>query len=130
MKHDNFRLCYAEGDWSEGKLYFTEKFDDQWGDDWNDVPYEHNAGQPYEEDDRRVISIYFEGGDFIFPNHNQCNSQFSVEDINKGDIPWLRPAEWADHECRIRGGDRMAEVLTKLRYHGAKIFVPETLYND
>lgn len=36
-------LCYVDG----GKAYFTtQKLEDQWGDDWDDAPYEHNAGIP------------------------------------------------------------------------------------
>lgn len=31
--------------------YFTSNpvFDDQWGDDWNDCPYQDNAGTPYDD---------------------------------------------------------------------------------
>lgn len=37
-------LCYVSG----GKAFFTTKpLSEQWGDDWNDSPYEHNAGEPY-----------------------------------------------------------------------------------
>ena len=40
-----FRLCYVNGPFA----YFTTKeVSEQWGDDWNDAPYEHNAGKPYE----------------------------------------------------------------------------------
>ena len=39
-----YKLCYV----SNGVLYFTNKeLSEQWGDDWNDHPYEHNAGEPY-----------------------------------------------------------------------------------
>ena len=37
-------LCYIEGPWA----YFTTRpLADQCGDDWDDAPYEHNAGWPY-----------------------------------------------------------------------------------
>jgi hypothetical protein len=36
-------LCYVEG----SKAYFTtQALADQWGDDWDHVPYEHNAETP------------------------------------------------------------------------------------
>jgi|2_EtaG_2_1085320.scaffolds.fasta_scaffold08348_1 hypothetical protein len=127
MKHDQYKLCYAEGGWGEGKLYFTDNFETQRGDDWNDTPYECNAGRPYEDDTHKVVAVYFEGGDFVFPNHNHHNSPHNVEDINKGKIAWLRPAEWADHTRSIKAGTEMGEVLCALRYHGAKLFVPENL---
>jgi uncharacterized protein (TIGR02996 family) len=38
-------LCYVDG----GEAFFTtQPLSEQWGDDWNDAPYEHNAGDPYE----------------------------------------------------------------------------------
>jgi hypothetical protein len=37
-------LCYLE----DGVAYFTtQDLATQWGDDWNDYPYQHNAGTPY-----------------------------------------------------------------------------------
>ena len=39
-----FKLCYVR----HNILYFTDSFEKQWGDDWDDAPYEHNAGEPYE----------------------------------------------------------------------------------
>jgi hypothetical protein len=38
-----YRLCYIDGQ----KAWFTDNFEKQWGDDWNDKPYECNAGEPY-----------------------------------------------------------------------------------
>ena len=38
------KLCYLES----SVMYFTSDIDNQWGDDWDDIPYEHNAGKPYE----------------------------------------------------------------------------------
>ena len=31
-------------------FYFTDNMAEQWGDDWNDVPYEHNAEIPYDSE--------------------------------------------------------------------------------
>jgi hypothetical protein len=37
-------LCYV----SENFAWFTTRsLEEQWGDDWDDAPYEHNAGEPY-----------------------------------------------------------------------------------
>lgn len=38
-------LCYVDGPWA---YFTTQPLAKQWGDDWNDAPYEHNAGEPYE----------------------------------------------------------------------------------
>ena len=42
---EEYKLCYVEGQ----KAYFTSNFEKQWGDDWNDRPYECNAGEPYDD---------------------------------------------------------------------------------
>ena len=58
----NFRLDYCDyphPDYVEGYthyFYFTDNMSKQWGDDWNDAPYEHNAGEPY-DDDTNIIRI-------------------------------------------------------------------------
>nr|DAY48154.1 MAG TPA: hypothetical protein [Caudoviricetes sp.] len=108
-----FRLCYIDqnDEYSESlMLYFTEKDPkEQWGDDWDDAPYEHNAGTPYTDDYRQpeqgvengrgiypkieIKKIYIEPSDwkthFFTPRTGTINSPYSVEDINKGATPWL-----------------------------------------
>lgn len=83
--------------------YFTPiSLDKQWGDDWNDSPYEYNAEIPYDdyrEGDERVeveivrvpFYIPYDGGWHIrFPKDwGGCNSPFSVEDINGGAVAWI-----------------------------------------
>ena len=103
-------LCYVSLPW----VYFTtQALSDQWGDDWNDAPYEHNAGTPYSPCWHRQKKVcqcdickrdYNEDGtpkweicklaisdhNFETPEEGQCNSSYSVEDINGGAVPWLR----------------------------------------
>lgn len=38
-----YYLCYVDGN----KAWFTDNWEHIWGDDWNDAPYEYNAGNPY-----------------------------------------------------------------------------------
>ena len=44
------KLCYVEGNIA---YFTTQDLDKQWGDDWDDAPYEHNAGLPY------LPSVYY-----------------------------------------------------------------------
>ena len=45
MKKNKYKLCYVQNN----KAFFTtQNLEDQWGDDWDDIPYEHNSGYPYE----------------------------------------------------------------------------------
>ena len=88
-------LCYVDGCWA---YFTTRKLSEQWGDDWNDAPYEHNAGRPYEfhEHDRKegrepwqIVKVAFDGG-FETPAEGHNNSPWSVEQINAGAVAWLR----------------------------------------
>lgn len=91
-----YKLCYVDPD--EPKAYFTSDWEHQWGDDWNDRPYEHNAGTPYDEwydtehqpHKIQLKEVFFElpwGWDM--PCSNTINSPFSVEDINNHRVPWI-----------------------------------------
>lgn len=90
---DNAVLCYVSGCWA----YFTTKpLQDQWGDDWNDAPYQHNAGSPYRWRDGYTEPRYelYEAawfGPFTTPEET-TEDYLSVEDINAGKFPWLTPA--------------------------------------
>jgi hypothetical protein len=94
---EEYQLCYADNN----LLYFTDNFEDQWGDDWNDAPYEHNAGTPYQYDPNRsddfnsdagriiIAAWYDEYFDTKLPCNDYGNSPYSVQDINAGAIAWL-----------------------------------------
>jgi hypothetical protein len=94
---------YIEGE-REYYAYFTDLDDlqEQWGDDWNDAPYEHNAGWPYDsirKDEHTILRIPFAvvsescsgSSHWVkFPCDYGCgNSPFSVEEINAGAVPWI-----------------------------------------
>lgn len=98
---------YPHPDYIPGKqeyyAYFTGiDLKDQWGDDWDDSPYEYNAGTPYDDytdkDDNRVeypilrVPFYlnFNGWDIKLPRDwGGCNSPFCVRDINAGAVAWI-----------------------------------------
>ena len=85
------KLCFVDDNFA---YFTTRELSKQWGDDWDDAPYEHNAGYPYEpaqQDLKKginwsIIKIAFEGP-FLLPCSGCCNSPFSVEAINKKLLP-------------------------------------------
>ena len=83
------KLCYVE-DLGLGMyyvLFFSKKnTKDVWGDDWDDVPYEHNASEPYEYDKKIIVE---QGNTIITPCSEYNNSPYSVEDINNKAVPWI-----------------------------------------
>ena len=118
-----YRLCYVR----DGVLFFTDNFANQWGDDWNDAPYEHNAGEPYEWDYRlseeenykngygHIRYIAFMDNWLIeMPHSHTCNSPYSVEAINKGAVAWL----YDEDAGKLAAGATMAEAKRWLKKAG------------
>ena len=106
----NFKLCYIDRNFA---YFTTQDLDKQWGDDWDDAPYEHNAGAPYEpairyyadgrtekferdwnEDGTPKWEIYkvaFDTRWYVETPADTAgsNSMYSVQMINNKLIPWL-----------------------------------------
>lgn len=89
--------------------YFTsKKLEEQWGDDWNDAPYEHNAGNPY-ADGKGIMYQVCVVSSLVQPKHSFLNSPYFVEQINQKKIPWLRSAEGSKPKVEIWAGTPLAE---------------------
>ena len=104
-----YKLCYIDNvdDWNTFKIYFTDNFESQWGDDWNDRPANCNAGEPYDHDSH-IVSIYLE-----IHGYGQTTfgaKTYSVEDMN------TKKACWLIHEnIFFEGGDTLSEILDKVK---------------
>ena len=118
-----YRLCFVKNK----ILYFTDDFKNCWGDDFDDAPYEHNAGEPYEWIDEwsaeknkehghsHIKYIAFAGGYWIAePKDKHCNSPYSVEMINKKAVPWL----YNDEAGALFAGATMEEAKRWLKKAG------------
>ena len=122
-----YKLCYVD----DNILYFTDNFKNQWGDDWNDAPYEYNAGEPYdrkhykEYDDewcinhgcgniRKIAFDFYDGYYIKEPKDGHLNSPFSVERINQGEIAWL----YNEDAGALGAGATMAEAKRWLKKAG------------
>lgn len=114
-----FALCYVERcdrlditdehDYSTHigyRLFFTDAdLSDQWGDDWDDAPYDCNAGWPYDDTHTADgnggwikhehtilvlnVTISVEHAPTIPAEYGGYNSSFSVEMINQGACAWM-----------------------------------------
>ena len=93
--------CYHKGK-AELYAFFTEvALADQWGDDWDDAPYEYNAEEPYDDnyegDERKehlIVKVPFyvrhDGFYVKMPrDYAYDNSPFCVRDINAGAVAWI-----------------------------------------
>ena len=121
-----YKLCYIDPD--EPKAYFTSNWKEQWGDDWNDRPYEHNAGSPYnsyyvdgKEYPIELKIVYFElPYGYETPCSDVENSRFSVEDINMHKVPWLT---YDGHY--IFAGTSYSNFIKQIEELGGTIYTPK-----
>lgn len=60
-----------------------------WGDDWDDTPYEHNAGTVYERFVEDIITLNLDIEDYVKePASFTINSRFCKEDFQRGEYPF------------------------------------------
>ena len=129
-----YKLCYVKN----GKAWFTSNFENQWGDDWDDAPYEHNAGEPYTEDYKQeslgvengraiypeipMKTLYFELPDYYLyePCDMFVNSPYSVKDINKGAVAWIHTQDF-----NINAGTEIEDFIDIIKEHGGCVYLKE-----
>ncbi len=133
-----YKLCYVEGN----KAWFTNNFEKQWGDDWNDRPYEHNAGLPYEhwneliEDNEDIFKrkykehkikhkiLYFEVDDWN--DQRPCDmGRYSVEDINKQAVAWIHTDKF-----NILAGTTYENFIDIIEKNGGRVYLPKEEKED
>jgi len=129
---------YKAGEF-ELNAYFTQlHLYQQFADDWNDQPYEHNAGRPYDDmilETREtpeglhiatkieyynivvvpfcVKSIYYK----LPCDYGGYNSPFSVDMINAGAVAWIYDASESGKPkdmTSIQAGCKLDEFIEKL----------------
>jgi hypothetical protein len=144
MKKALYKLCYIENNFA---YFTTQDLDKQWGDDWDDAPYEHNAGTPYAPHIRyfadgrteKIPEYWNEDGTpkweimkiaFYCPTAETPaqmaygNSKYSVQQINKGMIPWLTSRPHCT--CKYAGASIDSFVFF-IEECGGEVFFPKNL---
>lgn len=118
-KSSDFKLCYIDLPW----VYFTSNsLDCQSGDDWSDIPYEHNSGIPYSEKDNEILCIAIETN-MTTPDQNSNNNAYSVDDINRKKlIPWLIDYIDKDDIEAIWAGTDLSTVCSIIKSRNGKIY--------
>lgn len=111
------KLCYVDLPW----LYFTDDMDNVWGDDWDDAPYQHNAGRPYPDYIDSVVAIKDSG--LFSPSSSRRDIWISVEEINAGRVPWLKTPEYSKKNIVINAGEKRKEVIQKVSKAAGKIYI-------
>ena len=107
--------------------FYIGKNGKQYGDDWDDAPYEHNAGTVYSEfiESTQDILIPFDFS-ILEPASGEYNSKYCKEDFIKRIVPCLIISKnnelWSfidaqrdDSALKIYYGDNIDEVLKKFK---------------
>lgn len=128
-----YKLCYVEGN----KAWFTNNFEKQWRDDWNDKPYECNAGEPYDNWSEEIPHkppvyekkyihhpikhkiLFFEVNDWN--DQRPCDmGRYSVEDINKQAVAWIHTDKF-----NILAGTTYENFIDIIERYGGTIYLPK-----
>lgn len=112
-----FKLCYLDD--TKHCAYFTSQNPrQQCGDDWNNVPYEHNAGEPY-EDEAFIKKVFFElPTEYKVPCSGYSGSPYSVEEINRGVIAWI----WND-KFKLFADTTIEDFIETIQKNEGKVYV-------
>lgn len=112
-----YKLCYIEDSFA----YFTSlALCLQWGDDWDDAPYECNAGAPY-NDKGDVIKVAYESR---LGTPAERNIIMSVEEINKGLIAWLSSEYLSTKFLEIYAGTTLDKFIEVIQKDGGVVYLP------
>ena len=125
----NLKLCFVKRNFA----WFTScPLSHQWGDDWDDSPYEYSAGEPYahhetkdgDKQDHAVVKIYWEAP-YVTPDALDEKSKWSVKSINRGNVPWLSASSWSDLELPpIHSGTSLEDFIKHIQASGGEVFAP------
>lgn len=128
FKRKDLKLCFIQ----ENFAYFTNN-PNQYGDDWNDKPYEHNAGVPYEEEGYEVVKIGFLNSNYSEPckYFGFLNSPYSVDMINSKFTPWLIPNSVNNNINPIFADTSIKEFINIIQRTNGTIYInPKDIKKD
>ena len=95
------------------KFYLGENdCTDYWGDDWDDAPYEHNAGKVYSEYVKATADVAFPlKCDVCEACEGYGNSPFSKEDMKNRKVPCITVKYKSRLSAEIHFEDDFESVL-------------------
>lgn len=123
---ERFILCYVKtnDEYNQDIItcYFTtQKLEDQRGDDWNDCPYQHNAGEPYlaRESDQekweiKKVVLYNKYETLHDPSWEKSNNGICVDDINLKNGWWLESQDENLHIYAETTLEEFREIINNL----------------
>lgn len=74
------------------RFFLGDKEDDYWGDDWDDMPYEYNAGEVYDRYVKDHVDIVFPFDALVLEPRDgnwDGNSDYCKEDMKNRRVPCI-----------------------------------------
>ena len=88
----NLKICWIKNKGNYIRFYFTTQ-DDYWGDDWNDAPWEDNAGDVYSEFVEYFIDVvvpfYYKVTHTLNDLYDPYNSNVAIADLVDNNAPFI-----------------------------------------
>lgn len=88
----NLKICWIKNKGNYIRFYFTTQ-DDYWGDDWNDAPWEDNAGDVYCEFVEYFVDVVVPFNYRVTHNLNYCynshRSNVAIQDLVDNNAPFI-----------------------------------------
>lgn len=105
---------------------WLEKCDSYYGDDWDDVPFEHNAGSVYEWFVKGTKDVSYPFDTMIIePNYGELNSSYSMDDLVARKAPRLLILSKEAQDALYDAGKGHAVWAYDDSYSSAKEFISE-----
>ena len=110
----------------------TDDCENYWGDDWDNIPYDHNAGAVYTEYIEDTATVYFDFDDVVLEPCESDYNDWSKLDMKNGAIPCIvvvpdKVVKEYDYEISF---DRFASSNNKniKKYYFGDVMVPGTMF--
>jgi hypothetical protein len=116
-----YGLCFVRAPWA----YFTRlPLDLQWGDGWERVPYQQHAAAPYTDSPEQILTVAFDGPLYT-PDRGYDDKERSVNEINRGEVPWLRTQSFVSNApIHIMAGVTLDSFVGQVELAGGHVFAP------
>ena len=127
------------------KLFFGDE-KDYYGDDWDDTPYEHNAGEVYPQFVKQTVDVVFPYRYDVFePSddwHYNGNSPYCKDDFKEGKAPCIiviKDVDYfdeysteldSDDNLKIYFNTAYSELIEKIKQFGGTVLEVELMNKE
>ncbi|MDR8728094.1 hypothetical protein [Burkholderia pseudomultivorans] len=119
---NGYRLCFVRAPWA----YFTcLPPGEQCGESWASAPYQQVAGPPFCDSRTQILKVAFDAPALLPPEAGRHGGAYSVDEINRGAVPWLRSEDFLDgNPLVVAGGATLLTFVETVEAAGGTVYGP------